>query len=55
MKEIKERLDRIESLLQRLPEIQAAVMITMLDKWLTQIYTCPTPEDIEKFVSPSGS
>lgn len=33
MEEINERLDRIESLLQRLPEIQAAVFISMWEEW----------------------
>lgn len=55
VEEIEERLDRIERSLLRLPEYQAAMMITMLDKLSTQIYTCPTPEDIERFVNPSGN
>lgn len=35
LKEIKEKLAAIESLLQRLPEIQAAVFFQMLDEYQT--------------------
>lgn len=35
IKEIKEKLAAIESLLQRLPEIQAAVFLQMLDEYRT--------------------
>ncbi len=53
VKEIKERLTAIESLLQRLPEIQAAIFFQMLDEYQSarltgtkahDIWDVPTPD-----------
>lgn len=52
IQEIKEKLAAIESLLQRLPEIQAAVFFQMLDEYqyakfegrkASDIWTVPSP------------
>ena len=52
LKEIKEKLTAIESLLQRLPEIQAAALIQMYDEYQTakfqgkkasDLWTIPPP------------
>ena len=53
MKEIEEKLAAIESLLQRLPEIQAAVFLLMRDEYETakaqgrdarQLWSVPNPD-----------
>ena len=46
VKEIKERLTAIESLLQRLPEIQAAIFFQMLDEYQSARLTGPKAHDI---------
>lgn len=44
--EIKERLAAIESLLQRLPEVQAAVFLQMWDEYQSARLTGKKPKDI---------
>lgn len=53
LKEVKEKLAAIESLLQRLPEIQAAVFLLMRDEYETakaqrrdarQLWSVPNPD-----------
>ena len=53
LKEVKEKLTAIESLLQRLPEIQAAVLLLMRDEYETakaqgrdvrQLWAVPNPD-----------
>ena len=54
LREIKEKLAAIESLLQRLPEIQAAVFLMMLDEYQSgkfagrgakDLWTVPRPQE----------
>ena len=50
--EIKERLAAIESLLQRLPEIQAAVFLKMLDEYQYAKLTGKKAADLWEVPSP---
>lgn len=46
LQQIKEKLAAIESLLQRLPEIQAAVFLQMLDEYQSAKLTGKTARDL---------
>lgn len=51
--EIKEKLAAIESLLQRLPEIQAAAFIQMYDEYQTAKFFGKNPSDLWAIPSPN--
>lgn len=53
VREIKEKLAAIESLLQQLPEIQAAVFFRMLDEYQTARIAGKKASDIWDIVSPA--
>lgn len=50
--QIKEKLTAIESLLQRLPEIQAAVFLQMLDEYQSAKLTGKKANDLWEVPSP---
>lgn len=52
--EIKERLAAIESLLQRLPEIQAAVFFQMLDEYQSAKMVGRTAKELWEIPSPQA-
>ena len=52
LQEVKEKLAAIESLLQRLPEIQAAVFLQMLDEYQSAKLTGRTASDLWEVPSP---
>ena len=52
LREIKEKLAAIESLLQRLPEIQAAVFFSMLDEYQSAKLVGKKAADLWKVPSP---
>lgn len=53
LKEIKDKLAAIESLLQRLPEIQAAVFFQMLDEYQDAKMIGRKAEDIWSVIPPN--
>ena len=53
VKEIKERLTAIESLLQRLPEIQAAIFFQMLDEYQSARLTGTKARDVWDVPTPN--
>lgn len=52
LQEVKEKLAAIESLLQRLPEIQAAVFLKMLDEYQSAKLIGKTASDLWEVPSP---
>ena len=52
--EIKEKLAAIESLLQRLPEIQAAVFFQMLDEYQSAKLEGKSARDLWEVANPSA-
>ncbi|MBP3478120.1 MAG: hypothetical protein J6K03_01390 [Oscillospiraceae bacterium] len=52
LREIKEKLAAIESLLQRLPEIQSAVFLRMLDEYQSARLTGKKASDLWEIPSP---
>ena len=53
LREIREKLAAIESLLQRLPEIQAAVFLNMLDEYQSAKLIGKRPADLWEIPNPS--